>query len=89
MLVISRSALTPRGLALGRAADARRRRIAAVETARAAQAGDERHALGLPAIANLHSHAFQRAMAGLAERRGDATRQFWTWRETMYRFALR
>lgn len=46
----------------------------------------------LPGIANLHSHAFQRAMAGLAERRGDSAAgedSFWTWRETMYRFASR
>ena len=41
-----------------------------------------------PAAANLHSHAFQRAMAGLAEIRGRETDTFWTWRETMYRFAL-
>lgn len=41
----------------------------------------------LPAPANLHSHAFQRAMAGLTERRGTGTGDsFWTWRETMYRF---
>ena len=41
----------------------------------------------LPAPANLHSHAFQRAMAGLTERRGTgAGDSFWTWRETMYRF---
>ncbi len=50
--------------------------------------GDERHALALPGLASLHSHAFQRGMAGLAERRGDSTDTFWTWRETMYRFAL-
>ncbi len=63
-------------------------RIGAVQTDIAAEPGDERHALGVPAIANLHSHAFQRAMAGLAERRGDSEDTFWTWRETMYRFAL-
>ncbi|MCT8999174.1 formimidoylglutamate deiminase [Chelativorans intermedius] len=41
----------------------------------------------LPAPANLHSHTFQRAMAGLAERRGQAGHDsFWTWREIMYRF---
>ena len=41
----------------------------------------------LPAPANLHSHAFQRAMAGLAERRGpDPRDSFWTWRRLMYRF---
>lgn len=41
----------------------------------------------VPGIANLHSHAFQRAMAGLAERQTDRADSFWTWRETMYRFA--
>src|SRR5690606_25571067 len=43
----------------------------------------------LPAIANLHSHAFQRAMAGMAERQGNPQDSFWTWRETMYRMAGR
>ncbi|MEG3089534.1 formimidoylglutamate deiminase [Sphingomonas sp. PB4P5] len=50
---------------------------------------DERHALGLPGLPNLHSHAFQRAMAGLTERRGATRDSFWTWRELMYRFAAR
>jgi formimidoylglutamate deiminase len=49
---------------------------------------DERHQLAIPGIASLHSHAFQRGMAGLAETRGDTADTFWTWRETMYRFAL-
>lgn len=41
----------------------------------------------LPAPTNLHSHAFQRAMAGLSEQRGtDPRDNFWTWRELMYRF---
>lgn len=41
----------------------------------------------LPAPCNAHSHAFQRAMAGLTERRGDdPTDTFWTWRRLMYRF---
>ena len=43
----------------------------------------------LPGMPNLHSHAFQRAMAGLAERRGNPEDSFWTWRETMYAFAGR
>ncbi|MDH7451502.1 formimidoylglutamate deiminase [Luteimonas composti] len=43
----------------------------------------------LPGIANLHSHAFQRAMAGLAERQTHPSDSFWTWRETMYRMAAR
>ena len=41
----------------------------------------------VPGIANLHSHAFQRAMAGLTERQQSDADSFWTWREWMYRFA--
>lgn len=41
----------------------------------------------VPGMPNLHSHAFQRAMAGLAEHRGDPADSFWTWREVMYAFA--
>lgn len=40
----------------------------------------------VPAITNLHSHAFQRAMAGLAERARAGVEDFWAWREAMYRF---
>jgi formimidoylglutamate deiminase len=43
----------------------------------------------LPAMPNVHSHAFQRAMAGLAERQTHREDSFWTWRETMYGFAGR
>ena len=40
----------------------------------------------LPAPVNLHSHAFQRAMAGMTERRSAGQDSFWTWRQLMYRF---
>lgn len=40
----------------------------------------------IPGMANCHSHAFQRAMAGLAERQSGADASFWGWRDTMYRF---
>ena len=43
----------------------------------------------LPGMINLHSHAFQRALGGLAERAGDGPDSFWTWRELMYRTANR
>ena len=54
-------------------------------------AGDERiDGIALPGVPNLHSHAFQRALAGLTERRGsDAEDSFWSWRETMYAFLAR
>jgi formiminoglutamate deiminase len=57
-----------------------------------AEAGPARWAgeFAVPGMANLHSHAFQRAMAGLAEWRGAASDDsFWTWREVMYRFLER
>lgn len=40
-------------------------------------------------VPNLHSHAFQRAMAGLGERQCDGQDSFWSWRENMYRIAAR
>jgi formimidoylglutamate deiminase len=43
----------------------------------------------LPGMPNLHSHAFQRAMAGLTERAGGGEDSFWGWREIMYRFVGR
>jgi formimidoylglutamate deiminase len=43
--------------------------------------------LKIPGMPNLHSHAFQRAMAGLSERQTNLNDSFWTWRELMYRFA--
>jgi formimidoylglutamate deiminase len=69
-------------------------RIAAVLPAGAAgaaaggAAGDaERCDILLPAPVNLHSHSFQRAMAGLTEARGPAgADSFWTWRQAMFRF---
>ncbi|MBB4010608.1 formimidoylglutamate deiminase [Allorhizobium taibaishanense] len=64
------------------------RTIEAVETGAAPEAGDELHDMLLPAMANLHSHAFQRGMAGLAELRGPDSDSFWSWRTVMYRFAL-
>jgi formimidoylglutamate deiminase len=64
-------------------------RLVSVEAGVLAQPGDERHPIGLPGISNLHSHAFQRGMAGLAEINGTAADSFWTWREVMYRFVGR
>lgn len=61
-------------------------RIATVKTG-AAPGDATRTGLLLPAPVNTHSHAFQRAMAGLTERRGpDPRDSFWTWRQLMFRF---
>jgi formimidoylglutamate deiminase len=54
-----------------------------------APAGAEQADYVLPGMVNLHSHAFQRAMAGLAEQAGASRDSFWTWRELMYGFAGR
>lgn len=54
-------------------------------------AGSVYKALGaaLPGMPNLHSHAFQSAMSGLTEFRGQGQDSFWSWRDLMYRFAAR
>lgn len=61
-------------------------RIASIERGVAADSGDERHRAGLPGLCNVHSHGFQRGMAGLSERRSRPDDNFWSWREIMYRF---
>ncbi len=43
----------------------------------------------VPGMPNVHSHAFQRAIAGLTERASGKKDNFWSWRETMYRFLSR
>ena len=59
-------------------------RISATAPARAVESIG---GIAVPGLANLHSHAFQRAMAGLSEFRTDAAQDsFWTWRDLMYRF---
>jgi formimidoylglutamate deiminase len=60
-----------------------------VRSGASADAGTLRAAGALIAgMPNLHSHAFQRAFAGLSEQRGTTADSFWTWRDLMYRFAL-
>jgi hypothetical protein len=49
-------------------------------------AGDTRVGILVPGLPNLHSHAFQRGMAGLTEIGGGDGDSFWSWRELMYRF---
>lgn len=63
--------------------------IARVEEGAAPRPGDVRVARLLPGMTNLHSHAFQRAMAGLTEVASGGDDDFWSWREWMYRFMSR
>ena len=51
--------------------------------------GERISGIAVPAMPNVHSHAHQRFMLGLAERAGPSADSFWTWREAMYGFALR
>jgi len=64
-------------------------KFATVERHAAAQPADEYVAFALPGVANVHSHGFQRGMAGLTEYRGPEADNFWSWRELMYRFVAR
>jgi formimidoylglutamate deiminase len=61
-------------------------RISAIEADQKPQQVDSVTDTLLPAIANLHSHSFQRAMAGMTEYRMAGKDSFWTWRDLMYRF---
>ena len=61
-------------------------RIHAIAVGVSPDAHTECHVIGVPGIPNLHSHAFQRGIAGLTEAPGTTGDNFWSWRETMYRF---
>ena len=63
--------------------------ISAVEPGGAAKGAERLAGPVLPGMANLHSHAFQRAMAGFTEVRAAAHDDFWSWRELMYQFMER
>ena len=63
--------------------------ITAIDADVASRPQDERAAIGIPGLGNLHSHAFQRGMAGLAETRGREGDDFWSWRQAMYQFVDR
>lgn len=83
----AREALLPKGWARDVAISVDKGDI--VEVAANSRGGEKLAGPVLPGMANLHSHAFQRAMAGLTEMRGPGQDDFWTWRELMYRFVAR
>lgn len=84
MLLHADQALLPEGWARDVRVRVEGGRIAEVLPGAAPQG--ERVACLLPAPANLHSHTFQRAMAGMTEARSAGQDSFWTWRALMYRF---
>jgi len=61
-------------------------RIESIEADQVSQPNDTVIDTLLPALGNLHSHSFQRAMAGMTEYRMAGKDSFWTWRDLMYRF---
>ncbi|MGL4322246.1 MAG: formimidoylglutamate deiminase [Paracoccaceae bacterium] len=81
MQITAQTALLPDGWAHDVRITVAAGRISAVETGVSGGRG-----ILLPAPVNLHSHTFQRAMAGLTERRTAGQDSFWTWRALMYRF---
>jgi formimidoylglutamate deiminase len=83
------AALLPDGWAAGVRITIANGRIEQIHTGTAPREIDERHSTGIPGLPNLHSHAFQRGLAGLTERRGPTGDSFWTWRELMYQFVER
>jgi len=83
------TALLPQGWAERVRISAADGRISAVATGVAPAPTDERHGIAIPGLPNLHSHAFQRGIAGLTERRGPGADSFWSWRELMYGFLER
>jgi formimidoylglutamate deiminase len=60
-----------------------------VSVADGSEEGRHIKGIAIPAVPNVHSHAHQRFMLGLAERAGPGADSFWTWRDVMYSFALR
>jgi len=82
------SALTPDGWRKDVRLVVENGRIASIQADVPAAPADERLGVLVPGMPNLHSHASQRAMAGLAEVGGPACDNFWSWRTAMYRLAL-
>ena len=86
--IFARKALLPSGWAVDVRIGVEDGRIGTVETAAPVQEGDCVTGCIIPGLANAHSHAFQRALAGRTEERSPAGRDnFWTWRERMYGLA--
>jgi formimidoylglutamate deiminase len=83
------SALLPDGWAENVRVEIADGRFTKVQAGAHAQPGDERITWVLPGMCNVHSHGFQRGMAGLTEFRGPAADNFWSWRTLMYRFVAR
>lgn len=85
-MIFAKHAKLPQGWARDVRITVAEGRITAVQTGQTPHPDDSRVETLLPALANLHSHSFQRAMAGMIEVRMAGKDSFWTWRDLMYRF---
>jgi formimidoylglutamate deiminase len=86
--IFARKALLADGWADNVRLDIEAGRIAAVAADARASAADREFGIVIPGLANAHSHAFQRVLAGHTEERGPANKDnFWTWRSRMYTLA--
>src|SRR5438067_4063586 len=85
----ARDALLPTGWARDVRITVERGDITAVDVASSVDGTERLHGPVLPGMANVHSHAFQRAMAGLTDVRAAPHDDFWSWRELMYQFMER
>jgi len=86
--IFARKALLADGWADNVRLDIEAGRIAAVAADARANAADREFGIVIPGLANAHSHAFQRVLAGHTEERGPANKDnFWTWRSRMYALA--
>jgi formimidoylglutamate deiminase len=88
-VIFAKTALLPAGWAENVRIDFEQGVITLVKPNTKAEHSDTLVDVLLPALSNLHSHSFQRAMAGMTEFRAAGRDSFWTWRELMYRFVDR
>lgn len=86
MRVFSRRAYLPTGWASNVSVRVESGAIAQINANTDARPDDTIVDTLLPALSNLHSHSFQRAMAGMTEYRAKGRESFWTWRDLMYRY---
>lgn len=89
MAVHFASVLLPEGWAQNVRVEIAGGRFESIERDVPPRESDERVTVALPGMCNVHSHGFQRGMAGLTEYRGPEADNFWSWRTLMYRFVAR
>lgn len=86
MTIFARNALLTSGWSQDTRIEMKAGQVNSIATEAQALPGDVHVDTLLPALSNLHSHSFQRAMAGMTEYKSQGHESFWTWRDLMYRF---